>query len=89
MKVIRQGVLQSDGSNVQLREWWFNHEDKPWTTHDLLCAALIHIAQVHGIELVVAEAELRVPQRLALDCERAALDAIALARWVPLEGCDP
>lgn len=91
MKVLRPGNLvvlaAADGqnrSNVFIEGWHFDSMGRTTITPlDILRAALLHTAQQHGIDLGPPAQPEHASERLTLDSERAALDAIAVARWRP------
>lgn len=85
MKVEKAGTLFYDGHNViHMHSWGWDLEGRsavltPESKRVFLRLALQHIAQVVGLELVEVEGDNN--QSMTLDVERAALDAIAVARW--------
>lgn len=83
MKIVQAGTLYFAGGQSHLNGWWFDAEgsnaDLVELNRQALKVALLHVAQCHGITLAAPRPE--PAEVLTLDTERAALDAIAAARW--------
>lgn len=84
MKVVKQGVLlfSPDGS-IFVTGWSLDGEGERFRDHAALMraahsAALNHIADSLGLRQPVRREPV---ERISLDVERAAADAIAIARW--------
>ena len=87
MKIISPGVFVFlPKSGVTFTGWHFNVDGCVYASQqdmeiDALKAVLLHVARVHGLAL---NCEAPAPSdAMTLDAERAALDAIAVARWTP------
>ena len=85
MKVVTSGSLYFAAGQSHINGWWFDAEGSNADLVDLnrqaLRAVLLHIARCHGITLATAPAQPEPPALVPLDVERAALDAITVARW--------
>ena len=78
MKVVKPGVVFFANNHTTVMGWEFQAEEgETYTEKGVLVAVLNHIARFHEVENEAAE----IPERLTLDQERMALDAIAGARW--------
>jgi hypothetical protein len=80
MKVARTGMLAWFNGHATLNGWTFIGDGPCEGPREALKAALIHIAGAQGIHLAEAP-EPAASECFDLDSERAALDAIAIARW--------
>lgn len=83
MKVIKPGVFLFIDGCVHADQWVFDSEGVRYTSmaeqkRDVCRTILAHLAEGMGVEAPAGE-------RMTLESERAALDAIAMVRW-PLCG---
>lgn len=79
MKVVHPGLMIFDGTRATLSGWGFDPEGEqlppegPELSRMLTACAMLHIARVHGVELIPA------PEQFGMDSERVAaklLDAL-------------
>jgi hypothetical protein len=86
VKIIRPGVFVFTPTGSLITGWHVDVDGCSYSSRqamerDFLKVVLLHAARVGGIEL---NCEAPAPSdAMTLDAERAALDAIAVARWTP------